>query len=114
MIGAMIDDVMGETLRRAKATKVASPDDVRGLDHALVAFSPDMLEDLGPLRAFLMERMYRHWKVNRTRSQAKRILAEMFQLFMAEPEVLPTNGSCCRRTATTPAAPGWCATTSPA
>ena len=33
--------------------------------------------------------MYRHWRVNRTRSQARRILAEMFQLFMAEPEVLP-------------------------
>ena len=89
MIGAMIDDVMGETLRRASATGVASPDDVRGLGHALVAFSPDMLEDLARLRAFLMERMYRHWKVNRTRSQAKRILADMFSLFQAEPEVLP-------------------------
>lgn len=91
MIGAMIDDVMGETLRRASATGVASPDDVRGLGHALVAFSPDMLEDLARLRAFLMERMYRHWKVNRTRSQAKRILADMFALFQAEPEVLPTE-----------------------
>ncbi len=91
MIGAMIDDVMGETLRRAKATGVASPDDVRGLDHALVAFSPEMLEDLARLRAFLMERMYRHWKVNRTRSQAKRILADMFSLFQSEPEVLPSE-----------------------
>ena len=91
MIGAMIDDVMGETLRRATATGVASPDDVRGLDHALVTFSPDMLEDLARLRAFLMERMYRHWKVNRTRSQARRILADMFTLFQAEPEVLPTE-----------------------
>ncbi|HRD27234.1 MAG TPA: deoxyguanosinetriphosphate triphosphohydrolase [Caulobacter sp.] len=91
MIGAMIDDVMGETLRRASLTGVGSPDDVRGLAHALVAFSPDMLEDLARLRAFLMERMYRHWKVNRTRSQARRILADMFSLFHAEPEVLPTE-----------------------
>jgi dGTPase len=29
--------------------------------------------------------------VNRTRSQARRILAEMFQLFMAEPDVLPAD-----------------------
>jgi dGTPase len=61
------------------------------LDGALVAFSRDMAEDLSALRKFLMERMYRHWKVNRTRSQARRILAEMFQLFMAEPDVLPTE-----------------------
>ena len=91
MIGAMVDDVMAETAARAAAAKVASAEDVRGLDHAVVAFSHDMAEDLAQLRAFLMERMYRHWRVNRTRSQARRILAEMFSLFMAEPEVLPTE-----------------------
>ena len=91
MIGAMIDDVLAETHRRAQASNVASADDVRHLDHALVAFSRDMVEDLGQLREFLMNRMYRHWKVNRTRSQARRILAEMFQLFMSEPDVLPTE-----------------------
>ena len=48
-----------------------------------------MMADLGSLRAFLFERMYRHYKVNRTRSHARRVLADMFRLFMAEPEVLP-------------------------
>jgi dGTPase len=91
MIGAMVEDVMAETRRRATAGKVGSAEDVRLLGHALVAFSRDMVEDLGALRRFLMERMYRHWKVNRTRSQARRILAEMFQLFMAEPDVLPAE-----------------------
>jgi dGTPase len=91
MIGAMVDDVIAETRRRAETAKVGSPEDVRNLGHALVAFSRDMVEDLAQLRAFLMERMYRHWRVNRTRSQARRILAEMFQLFLAEPDVLPTE-----------------------
>jgi dGTPase len=91
MIGAMVDDVLAETCRRAEAGQVKAPDDVRMLGHALVGFSRDMAEDLGALRAFLMERMYRHWRVNRTRSQARRMLAEMFQLFMAEPDVLPAE-----------------------
>jgi dGTPase len=91
MIGAMVDDVLAETARRAAESKVASPEDVRNLGQALVGFSRPMLEDLGALREFLMNRMYRHWRVNRTRSQARRILAEMFQLFMAEPDVLPTE-----------------------
>ena len=91
MIGAMVDDVLAETRRRAESRKVKSPEDVRMLDGALVAFSRDMAEDLSALRKFLMDRMYRHWKVNRTRSQARRILAEMFQLFMAEPDVLPSE-----------------------
>jgi len=91
MIGVMVADVLAETRRRAQAGKLGSPDDVRELGHALVAFSRDMVEDLSALRAFLMERMYRHWKVNRTRSQARRMLAEMFQLFLAEPDVLPAE-----------------------
>ena len=91
MIGAMVDDVLVETRRRAEVNAVSSPEGVRMMSGALVAFSPDMVEDLAQLRAFLMERMYRHWRVNRTRSQARRILAEMFGLFMQEPDVLPTE-----------------------
>jgi len=93
MIGAMVEDVLAETERRVAAGGVASAEDVRNLGHALISFSRDMAEDLSALRLFLMERMYRHWKVNRTRSQARRILAEMFQLFMAEPDVLPGEWS---------------------
>jgi dGTPase len=91
MIGAMVADVMGETRARAADARVASPADVRDLGCALVAFSPDMSEDLARLRAFLYERMYRHWRVNRSRSQARRLLGEMFDLFLNEPEVLPAE-----------------------
>jgi dGTPase len=91
MIGAMVGDVIAESRARAARFAVASAADVRGLDGALIAFSPPMGEDLAHLRAFLHERMYRHWRVNRTRSQARRILAEMFTLFMAEPDVLPAE-----------------------
>jgi dGTPase len=89
LIGVMVNDVLAETLARVRAGGVASASDVRGLGGALVAFSAGVHEDLARLRAFLYERMYHHWKVNRSRSQARRILAEMFALFMAEPEVLP-------------------------
>ena len=93
MIGAMVEDVLAETGRLAGEGKVQTPEDVRMLGHAMVAFSRDMSEDLSALRVFLTERMYRHWKVNRTRSQARRILAEMFQLFLREPDVLPDEWS---------------------
>jgi dGTPase len=89
LIGVMVNDVLVETRARAKSAGLSSPADVRRLGRALVAFSADLAEDLARLRAFLHERMYHHWKVNRSRSQARRILAEMFQLFLAEPEVLP-------------------------
>jgi dGTPase len=72
---------------------IATPEDVRMAGRHLVQFSAPTLEALGRLRAFLYERMYRHYRVNRTRSQAKRIVSELFALFMREPEVLPTEWS---------------------
>ena len=91
MIGAMIGDVLDETRLRAGHSRVASAADVRALGSALVAFSPSMSEDLARLRAFLFDRMYRHWRVNRTRSQARRLIGGMFDLFLAEPDVLPAE-----------------------
>ena len=91
MIGAMIGDVLDETRLRAANSRVASAADVRALGSALVAFSPGMSEDLARLRTFLFDRMYRHWRVNRTRSQARRLIGGMFDLFLAEPDVLPAE-----------------------
>ena len=93
MIGVMVEDVLAETGRRLEADDIRSTEDVRTASRTLVAFSPAMLADLGVLRKFLFERMYRHYRVNRTRSQARRILSEMFQLFMAEPETMPPEWS---------------------
>ena len=55
----------------------------------LVAFSEELDQQQKALRAFLHERMYKHYKVNRMRSQAKRILKDLFDLFYREPETLP-------------------------
>ena len=91
MIGVMIDDVLEQTVKNVVEFRIGKAADVRNLGHPLVAFSPETAEDLARLRGFLHQRMYRHFRVNRTRSQARRILAEMFALFMAEPEVMPTE-----------------------
>ncbi|HLI65732.1 MAG TPA: deoxyguanosinetriphosphate triphosphohydrolase [Caulobacteraceae bacterium] len=91
MIGAMVDDVLAQTERTLAEAAIDSAEDVRRLGHPLIAFSPDMAEDLGRLRLFLHQRMYRHFRVNRTRSQARRIVTDLFALFAAEPDVLPTE-----------------------
>ena len=91
MIGAMTNDVIEQSRANVAATGVESAEAVRLLRAPLIAFSAQMAEDLGRLRLFLHERMYHHYLVNRKRSQARRILAEMFGLLFAEPEVLPTE-----------------------
>ncbi len=89
LIGVWVQDLIAEFGRRAAAARPKSVEDVRGLDAPLAAFSEDIAERQKPLRAFLFERMYRHHKVNRMMSQARRIVGELFGLFLAEPETLP-------------------------
>jgi dGTPase len=91
MIGVMVDDVIAQTTHRIEATGVETADDVRALDRQVVAFSDAMLSDLTQLRRFLYTRMYRHHRVNRSRSAARRILGELFDIYMSEPDVLPDN-----------------------
>jgi dGTPase len=91
MIGVMIADVLSETLRRLAEDDIRTPEDVRVAKRQMVAFSKGVFDDLSRLRGFLYERMYKHYKLNRTRSYAKRTLNEMFNLFMHEPDTLPTE-----------------------
>ncbi|MEQ9316361.1 MAG: deoxyguanosinetriphosphate triphosphohydrolase [Henriciella sp.] len=89
LIGFWIDDLINETQRRVAEFDPKSAADVRALPRPLVAFSDEFEAQQRALRAFLFERMYKHYKVNRMRSQAKRVLKELFELFLAEPDILP-------------------------
>jgi len=89
LIGVWIDDLVWETNNRIAKAKPTSVEEVRAAGAALVGFSDVMNEHQAVLRRFLMARMYRHWKVNRSRSHAKRIIRQLFDLFLVEPELLP-------------------------
>ncbi len=89
LIGHWIGDLLAETRRRVEQYQPQSAADVRAMPVPVAAFSEALERDQRALRAFLYERMYKHYRVNRMRSQAKRILKELFALFMAEPETLP-------------------------
>lgn len=89
MIGYMVADVLAETRTRLAAANPQSADDIRGLDHAVVAFSEGFRAKEKPLRAFLHKNMYHHYKVNRMMSTAGRVVRDLFNLFIKEPDLLP-------------------------
>jgi dGTPase len=93
LIGIWVGDLVDETRRRIARHQPKTSDDVRHLPESLVGFSDDMLKKGGQLRRFLHARMYRHWRVNRARSQARRIVTELFDVFLAEPDTLPPDWS---------------------
>lgn len=91
LIDRMVLDLIGETKRRLGQANPKSAQAIRDLDAPIVAFSEKMEKDNLDLKAFLMRRMYRHYKVNRMASKARRIVKELFDLLLAEPGCLPSE-----------------------
>ncbi len=89
MIGIMIIDLVEETKRRIAEFAPKSADDVRKLGRPLVAFSKEMQKNDRALKKFLFPNMYRHYKVNRMTSKARRVMRDLFSLLLAEPNCLP-------------------------
>ena len=89
MIDAMVGDLLAETRRRLDEYRPGSAGELRALPVPVVSFSKAMWEAHGPVRAFLRQRMYRHYRVNRETSKGKRVVRALFELFMAEPNTLP-------------------------
>jgi dGTPase len=91
MIDRMVRDLVGETRSRLSDLRVKSADDIRALGRPVAAFSEAMRDNDRALKRFLYERMYRHSRVNRMSHKARRVVRELFQLFAAEPECLPSE-----------------------
>lgn len=89
LIGIWVNDLVVESQRRIALYNPQSVDEVRALPQALVGFSDEMIAKAATLREFLYAKMYRHWRMNRSRSQARRIVRELFDVFLAEPDTLP-------------------------
>ncbi len=91
MISRMISDLARETRRRIAVYNPQSVEEVRALKAPLVGFSKEMEEQNLIIKAFLRERMYRHFTVNRSMSKAKRLVKSLFTLFLEDPMLLPTE-----------------------
>jgi dGTPase len=89
LIDRMVRDLIDETRRRLAESSVDSADAIRNLGRPIAAFSEAMGNHDRALKRFLHQRMYRHQRVNRMSSKARRVVRELFQLFLAEPQRLP-------------------------
>jgi dGTPase len=89
VIDRLVTDLLDETRRRLARLDPASVDAIRRAREPVVSFSPAMAEANRVIKEFLFARMYRHWRVNRMTSKARRLTAELFQLLHADPTLLP-------------------------
>ena len=90
MINTLIVDLASESAVRIRAANPRDVEDVRAAG-PLVAFSPGIRADADELKAFLMANLYRHYRVMRMTTKARRIVADLFSAFFDEPRLLPLD-----------------------
>ena len=91
LISVFVHNLLGQSSQNIEDVSASSADDIRRAGHAVIAFSADMAADLEAIRGFLFTNMWRHYKVNRMTSKAKRVVTELFNLFMSETNTLPDD-----------------------
>lgn len=89
LITQTIADLVGETRTRFASLRPRSPDDMRRASHAAVGFSAALADDIAHLKAFLLQRVYRHEHVMSVMRDAEAIVGDLFARYMADPAAMP-------------------------
>jgi len=89
IIDLLVTDLSVTLEERLAQHKIRTVDDVRGYCQPLAGFSAAVDAQRLELKAFLMDNLYRHYKVMRMAEKARRVMTELFQAYMSEPRQLP-------------------------
>ena len=82
-------DLCEETLRRLAAASINNVADVLSATQPLVGFGQPMERKNAELKQFLLEHLYRHYRVIRMAEKARRILHDLFKVYADSPQQLP-------------------------
>ena len=89
VITRFIEDAIGESGRRLAAAKIDSPKTVAAADRKIVGHSAAMEPADRAVKAFLLERMYRHPSVQRVRDAADAVVRHLFETYLIDPSAMP-------------------------
>lgn len=91
LITHMVEDVIGETLRRLDQFRPDSAEDVRHLGQTLVSFSEDMTATDRKIKTFLFRTVYRSASVTRVMSAAEDTVRDLFTYYHTNLDTLPND-----------------------
>jgi dGTPase len=91
LIGCQVVDLIETSTANIKVANPATIDDVRRNPEAIMAYSDEMKQHNLALKRFLREHLYRHYRVLRMSAKSKRIIIALFNAFMEDSQLLPTE-----------------------
>ncbi len=90
MINALVVDLIQTSRANIASADIKTISDVRNAP-PLIGFSSAMKEEAQTLKSFLRKNLYQHYQVNRMTSKARRIVTDLFDIFLSGPQLLPPD-----------------------
>ena len=91
MINYLVVDFIQSTQAQLVRAQPRSIEDVRSHKHPLATLSDACREEHLELKSFLGEHVYRHYKVLRMTSKARRVVQQLFEAFFKDVSLMPTE-----------------------
>ena len=93
LIKMMMDDLIQNTKNNLQKYKIKFSDDIEYQKVKIVNFSDEMVKEEKKLKLFLKNKMYLHPRIRTMTIKAKKIISDLFNLFIEEPTLMPDNWS---------------------
>ncbi|MFC1753457.1 deoxyguanosinetriphosphate triphosphohydrolase [Thermoproteota archaeon] len=91
LINYLVNDVITQSQKNLARLKINSVDDARNAKQKTIAFSDDVRSKLVPLRSFLLDKFYHHYRVVRMANKARRFIGDLFEIFTKNTKALPND-----------------------
>lgn len=85
----MVEDVIKTSREKISAHKIKTFSDVQNAPETIIQFSKQNIPFVRSLRKFLFKNMYQHSQVNRMVYKAKKIISDLFVIYLENPGCLP-------------------------
>jgi dGTPase len=91
MINHLVTELIDSSAARLRDSGIVSAAEVRSAPAPLIGFS-DATRDLNvALKKFLREQVYKHYKVARMTTKARRVVSALFEAFFEDPGLMPVE-----------------------
>lgn len=88
LIDIQVTDLIRQSEKNIKKLNIKSPEAAKKLEAKVIRFGDEMFKRRKPLRKFLMDNLYQHYRVIRMSDKAHRFIKKLFEVYLTRPQQL--------------------------
>ena len=88
LISVLVQDTINNSKLNIKNHKIQSVENVKHCPKPIVCFSNKTLSNVSVIRDFLLNKLWHHPKVDKSKSLGKKVISDLFDFFIKDPNIL--------------------------